>query len=348
MTTTDPYEAQRRVIDALSSPDTYPARDGVDSVEVRETHTAVVFLAGSRAYKMKKAVDFGFLNFTTLASRRYYCYQELFLNQRAAPDVYREVRAVIPNARGGYRIVAEDNPVAVEYLVQMVRLPEDMMLDARLDRGEVTPEMIAELGRIVADFHQHAQTSGTIALAGDLEGIRFNVEENFEQTVAYIGRTISQDTFDAISRYARQFMMEQAALFHSRSENGFVRDTHGDLHAQQICIEANGRISVLDCIDFNQRFRYGDVAWDVGFMAMDLEARGHPDLAQAFVDGYLEHADDPGMPELLPFYQCYRAYVRGKVESFRLDQPGLSDEEAAAVRQRAEGYFRLAERYATQ
>ena len=99
---TDPYEAQRPIIDALSSPATYPPRDGVDTVEVRETHSAVVFLAGSRAYKMKKAVDYGFLDFTTLLKRRYFCYQELFLNQRAAPDVYREVRAVIPNGRGGY------------------------------------------------------------------------------------------------------------------------------------------------------------------------------------------------------------------------------------------------------
>ncbi len=344
--TTDPYEAQRPVIDALSSPATYPPRDGVDTVEVRETHSAVVFLAGNRAYKMKKAVDYGFLDFTTLQKRRHFCYQELFLNQRAAPDIYREVHAVIPNGRGGYRIVAEENPAAVEYLVQMVRLPEDMMLDARLERGEVTPEMMGELGRIIANIHAHAQTSDEIAAAGDLEGVRFNVEENFEQTEAYIGRTISQETYDTVSAYARRFMEQRETLFHSRSRNGFVRDTHGDLHAQQICIEANGRISVLDCIDFNDRFRYGDVAWDVGFMAMDLEARGHPDLARAFVDGYLEQADDPGMPELLPFYQCYRAYVRGKVEGFRLDQPGLSDQEAAEVRGRAEGYFRLAEQYA--
>ncbi len=344
--TTDPYEAQRPIIDALSSPATYPARDGVDSVEVRETHSAVVFLAGDRAYKMKKAVDYGFLDFTTLQKRRHFCYQELFLNQRAAPDIYREVRAVIPNGRGGYRIVAEENPAAVEYLVQMVRLPEQMMLDARLERGEVTPEMMTELGRIVADVHAHEQTSDKIAAAGDLEGVRFNVEENFEQTEAYIGRTISQDTFDTVSQYARRFMERRESLFHSRSRNGFVRDTHGDLHVQQICIEANGRIHVLDCIDFNERFRYGDVAWDVGFMAMDLEARGHQGLARAFVDGYLEQADDLGMPELLPFYQCYRAYVRGKVEGFRLDQPDLSDEEAAAVKERAEGYFRLAEQYA--
>ncbi len=344
--TTDPYEAQRPIIDALSSPATYPPRDGVDAVEVRETHSAVVFLAGDRAYKMKKAVDYGFLDFTTLLRRRYFCYQELFLNQRAAPDIYREVRAVIPNGRGGYRIVAEDNPAAVEYLVQMVRLPEDMMLDARLERGEVTPEMMAELGRIVANVHANEETSDSIAAAGGLEGVRFNVEENFEQTQAYIGRTISQETYDAVSTYARRFMERRAALFNTRSRNGFVRDTHGDLHVQQICIEANGRISVLDCIDFNERFRYGDVAWDVGFMAMDLEARGHPDLARSFVDGYLELADDPGMPELLPFYQCYRAYVRGKVEGFRLDQPDLSDQEAAEVRQRAEGYFRLAEQYA--
>lgn len=344
--TTDPYEAQRPVIDALSSPATYPPRDGVDTVEVRETHSAVVFLAGNRAYKMKKAVDYGFLDFTTLQKRRYSCYQELFLNQRAAPDIYREVRAVIPNGRGGYRIVAEENPAAVEYLVQMVRLPEDMMLNARLERGEVTPEMMAELGRTVANVHATAQTSDKIAAAGDLEGVRFNVEENFEQTEAYIGRTISRETYDAICKYARRFMERRETLFHSRSQNGFVRDTHGDLHVQQICIEANGRIHVLDCIDFNERFRYGDVAWDVGFMAMDLETRGHPNLARAFVDGYLERADDPGMPELLPFYQCYRAYVRGKVEGFRLDQPDLSDQEAAEVKERAEAYFRLAEQYA--
>ena len=344
--TTDPYEAQRPIIDALSSPATYPPRDGVETVEVRETHSAVVFLAGNRAYKMKKAVDYGFLDFTTLRKRRFFCYQELFLNQRAAPEIYREVRAVIPNGRGGYRIVAEENPAAVEYLVQMVRLPEDMMLNTRLERDEVTPEMMAELGRTVANVHANAETNNKIATAGDLEGVRFNVEENFEQTEAYIGRTISQETYDTVSQYARRFMRDRETLFHSRSQSGFVRDTHGDLHAQQICIEANGRISVLDCIDFNERFRYGDVAWDVGFMAMDLEARGHPDLARAFVDGYLEQADDPGMPELLPFYQCYRAYVRGKVEGFRLDQPDLNDDEAAAVKERAEGYFRLAEQYA--
>lgn len=350
--TTDPYEAQRPIIDALSSPAAYPARDGVDSVEVRETHSAIVFLAGSRAYKMKKAVDYGFLDFTTLEKRRRSCCQELSLNRRAAPDIYREVRSVVPDGQGGFRLgesvaVGEEfDPGAVEYLVQMVRLPEDMMLNARLERDEATPEMMAELGRAVAEIHRTAQTNDDIAVAGDLEGVRFNIEENFEQTEAYIGRTVSRATYNTVSNYARRFMKQRETLFHSRSQNGFVRDTHGDLHAQQICIEANGRISVLDCIDFNERFRFGDVAWDVGFMAMDLEARAHPDLARAFVDGYLEEADDPGMPELLPFYQCYRAYVRGKVEGFRLDQPGLSDQEATDVRERAEGYFRLAAQYA--
>ena len=216
--TTDPYEAQRPIIDALSSPATYPPRDGVETVEVRETHSAVVFLAGNRAYKMKKAVDYGFLDFTTLRKRRFFCYQELFLNQRAAPEIYREVRAVIPNGRGGYRIVAEENPAAVEYLVQMVRLPEDMMLNTRLERDEVTPEMMAELGRTVANVHANAETNNKIATAGDLEGVRFNVEENFEQTEAYIGRTISQETYDTVSQYARRFMRDRETLFHSRSQ----------------------------------------------------------------------------------------------------------------------------------
>ncbi len=340
------YLAQRPVIDALRTPAAYPADAGVRAVEVRETHSAIVFLAGSHAYKMKKAVDYGFLDFTTLEKRRHFCYQELFLNQRAAPEVYQEVRSVVPDGAGGYRIGAEDDPAAVEYLVQMARLPENMMLDARLERGEVTPDMMTQLGRVIADFHERAETNDEIAAAGDIAGVRFNVEENFEQTAPYIGRTIARETYDAVARYARRFMAERETLFHSRARGGFVRDTHGDLHAQQICIEQTGRVSVLDCIDFNQRFRYGDTAWDAGFMAMDLEARGHPRLARAFVDGYLSRADDPGMPEMLPFYQCYRAYVRGKVEGFRLDQPGLDADEAAAVTARARQYFLLAEQYA--
>ncbi len=340
-----PYDPQRRIIDALRSPTAYPPGDHVGAVETRETHSAIVFLAGNHAYKMKKAVNYGFLDFTTLEKRRYFCHQELLLNRRAAPDIYRNVYSVVPDGHGRFRLGAENDPAAVEYVLQMVRLPQDMMLDARLSRGDVTSEMVAGLGRAIAQFHHGTETNDVIAAAGDLNGVRFNIEENFQQTEPYIGRTISQHTYDVASYYARRFMRDREALFSSRSQHGFVRDTHGDLHAQQICIEHNGRISILDCIDFNERFRYGDVAGDVAFMAMDLDARGHPDHARAFLDGYLQHADDPGLPELLPFYQCYRAYVRGKVESFRLDQPGLTPEEAAAITQRASAYFLLSEQY---
>ena len=331
---------------ALQLPETYPADERPESIEVRETPSAIVFLAGDHAYKMKKPVDFGFLNFTDLDRRRYFCYQEVFLNQRIAPDIYRAVVSVAPDGAGGYKIGAEDDPSAVEYLVQMIRLPEDKMLNARLDRGDVTADMLRDLGHIIADFHNEAQTDDAIAAAGDLEGVRFNVEENFSQTAPFIGRTISQETYDAVSTYARRFMDLRSTLFHTRAAQGFVKDSHGDLHTQQICIEDNGRISVLDCIDFNERFRYGDTASDAAFMAMDLEARGRPDLARAFVDGYLERADDPGITELLPFYQCYRAYVRGKVDGFRLDQPSVSAQEAAEVTARANAYFLLAAAYA--
>ncbi len=345
---TDPThnDTSALVAAALQLPETYPADAQPESIEVRETHSAIVFLAGDYAYKMKKPVDFGFLDFTTLEKRRHFCYQEMLLNQRIAPEIYRAVVSVAPDGAGGYKIGPEDDPSAVEYLVQMTRLPEDKMLNARLDRGDVTADMLRDLGHIIADFHNEARTDDAIAAAGDLEGVRFNVEENFSQTAPFIGRTISQETYDEVSTYARRFMESRATLFHTRAAQGFVKDSHGDLHAQQICIEDNGRISVLDCIDFNERFRYGDTASDVGFMAMDLEARGRPDLARAFADGYLERADDPGMPELLPFYQCYRAYVRGKVDGFRLDQPGVSAQEAADVTARANAYFLLAAKYA--
>ena len=334
-----------QVAAAMQLPETYPPEARPESIEVRETYSAIVFLAGDYAYKMKKPIDAGFLNFTELDRRRYFCQQEVFLNQRTAPNIYRAVRSVAPNGEGGFRIGEEDAPAAVEYLVQMVRLPEDKMLNVRLDEGDVTADMLRNLGHIIGEFHNAAETSDAIAAAGDLEGVRFNVEENFSQTAPYIGRTISQETYDVIGAYARRFMESRATLFHTRAAQGFVKDSHGDLHAQQICIEDSGAISVLDCIDFNERFRYGDTASDVGFMAMDLESRGRPDLARSFVDGYLERADDPGLPELLPFYQCYRAYVRGKVEGFRLDQPGIGAQEASEVNARAEAYFLLAAQY---
>ena len=141
--TTDLYEAQRPIIDALRTPAAYPPDAGVNTIEVRETHSAIVFLAGAGAYKMKKAVNFGFLDFSTLRQRRFFCYQELFLNQRAAPDVYREVLSIVPDGAGSYRISDEFDLKAVEYLVQMVRLPEDMMLGARLDRPLHRPHNLA-------------------------------------------------------------------------------------------------------------------------------------------------------------------------------------------------------------
>lgn len=332
------------IVAALSRSEAYGA--GAGHVDVRETHVSVVFLVGADVYKLKKPVDFGFLDFTSLDKRRYFCQREVELNRRTSPNVYLGVVSIVPTENGGYAVANEDDARAVEYAVHMQRLPQESMLDERLKQGTATPEMLRSLGQLLAIFHRNAETNDEITATGDLEGVRVNVEENFSQTESYIGRTIERDTYQAIARHARSFMERRAELFHTRAREGFVRDCHGDLHAAQVCIEDDGRVSILDCIEFNERFRWGDTASDVAFMTMDLEARGHLDLGRAFLDGYMDEADDPGLGELLPFYQSYRAYVRGKVEGFRLDQPGLSDDEAADVTTRASAYFDLAARYA--
>ncbi|MDA1095873.1 MAG: AAA family ATPase [Chloroflexi bacterium] len=269
------------------------------------------------------------------------------LNRRLSPAVYLGVVSIVPNAVGGFRVSrTADDPAAVEYAVEMVRLPQSGMLDERLRLGNATPQMLRSLGGQIASFHRIAATSPEISATGDLDGVRFNVEENFSQTEPYVGRTIDRAVFDRIASYSRSFLTRRAALFHARARNGYIRDAHGDLRAAQVHIDDDGHVSVLDCIEFNERFRWGDTALDVAFLTMDLEALGHPALAGEFLDGYLAEADDAGLPELLPFYQCYRAYVRGKVEGFRLDQPGVDATETKEISERASAFFALADGYA--
>jgi len=326
------------VVQALLDPKIYP--DKPQKVELGQTQMSFVFIAGDYVYKIKKPVNLGYLDYTTLEKRRFYCQRELELNQRLCPDVYLNV---IPITRDGNTIILEGESEAIEYAVKMRRLPQEAMMDMLLGSDKVSTEMIARVAKKLADFHRRAETSADISTFGSLDTITQNAEENFTQTEKYIPNIIPQDTYQRIKDYTDSFIRDHAPLFHQRVAEGRIRDCHGDLHAAHVCFTDG--ISIYDCIEFNDRFRYCDVASEVAFLAMDLDQYQRSDLSTAFVDAYVEHSQDKKLLPLLNFYKCYRAYVRGKVGCFKFNDPHISEEERAKTLATAKGYFELAASY---
>jgi len=225
----------------------------------------------------------------------------------------------------------------------MRHLPQEAMMDVLLANNRVSLEMITSVAQKLAEFHQKAETNTNITAFGNLDTIKQNTEENFIQTKKYIGNTISQERYQHTKDYTDSFIEENASLFHKRITQGRIKDCHGDLHTAHICF-SNG-ICIYDCIEFNDRFRYCDVASEVAFLAMDLDHHGRADLSRNFISAYVASSQDSELLKLLDFYKCYRAYVRGKVESFKLDDPYISKEEKERALTVAKRYFELAESY---
>ena len=326
------------LVQALLTSESYPHRPS--EIELVQTQMSFIFLTGDYVYKVKKPVDLGYLDYTTLERRKHFCHQEVMLNRRLCPDVYLDVVA-ISEENGKFSI--EGRGEAIEYAVKMRQLPQQRMMDNLLRDNQVTKEMIARVARRVAEFHQEAETSEEISGFGDLSILVINTEENFTQTEKYIGVSIPREKYDTIKSYTQDFINNNASLFRHRVETYRIRDCHGDLHAAHVCF-SNG-LCIFDCIEFNDRFRYSDVASEIAFLAMDLDYHRRPDLSQHFVLAYEEVSGDREMSQLIDFYKCYRAYVRGKVESFKLDDPHISEEEKRRVLAIASRYFELAESY---
>jgi hypothetical protein len=326
------------LIQALLEPEIYP--HGPTKIELMQTQMSFIFLTGDYAYKVKKPVDLGYLDYTTLEKRRFFCQRELELNRRLCPEIYLEVVPIVQ--RGGkFFLGGEGEPV--EYAVKMRQLPSERMMDVLLRKKQVSSEMVGRVAEKVAKFHQEARTSEVISGYGGLNIVLINTEENFAQTQKYLGISIRQEQYRDIRDYTDGFVSRNASLFQRRVEQGRIRDCHGDLHSAHICFTDG--ICIYDCIEFNDRFRYSDVASEVAFLAMDLDFYGCPHLSQSFVQVYVERSGDGELLELLDFYKCYRAYVRGKVESFKLDDPHISAEEKSKVLSAAQRYFALAHSY---
>ncbi len=359
------------LVAALSQPEAYPGELHQKVVTI-QTHASVVLLAGNLVYKLKKPKNFGFFDYSTPALRRHFCLEEVRLNSRLAPQTYLGVAPVLasPSKQPSFGPTCEPEHLpepgalfqgesVIDYAVVMVRLPDEATLEARVRNGEADASLLCSVAMKVAIFHQSIQTSAETSRYGSPETIRGNWEENLEQMRPYIGRAVPSATWVTISAFAHSFIAHRQRLFASRIRDGHIRDCHGDLRLQHIYCRpkqtgnasadsttAPPRIDIIDCIEFNARFRFGDVASEVAFLAMELDEAGRPDLARAFADAYVAATGDEALSELLPFYCCYRACVRGKVLAFQLDEPEVPSVQRKAAKQRAEKLFDLAASYA--
>jgi len=328
-------------LNLMLQPEVYP--EPATRVEFLQTYISYIFLTDQHAYKIKKPVNFGYLDFTTLRKRHYYLQQELVLNRRLAPDMYL---AVLPIARRHGRLQVGGDGQVVEYALQMLRLPQHLMMDEIAARRELTAGMLARIVARLVPFYQQAATGGRINKFGHSSVIRFNHDENFQQIEPFVGSLLSTQVFRDMVWYAETFLREQADLLAERLRSGKIRDCHGDLHMKNICL-ADG-VYIFDCIEFNPRFRYSDVAADIAFLAMDLDFHGYADLSRYFCQIYADQAGDPALLPLLPFYKSYRAVVRGKINALASQGADLTlsqREEAAALARR---YFELAWQYSQE
>jgi aminoglycoside phosphotransferase family enzyme/predicted kinase len=328
-----------RLVERLSDPAFYPEPTG--DVEVIQTHISFIFLTDTHAYKVKKPVDYGFLDYTTLPKRLECCEREVTLNRRLCPDTYQ---GVVPLREKDGELSLGGPGETVEYAVVMKRLPHDRMLRRVLSRGEGDDELFRRIARVVADFHARAVLSPSAASIKGRDGVKVNCDENFAQTEKYVGALIPVGTFDFIRTSTNLFFERHPALFARRVREGRIVDGHGDLHLDSIC--ATDPVRIFDCIEFNERFRIQDVVEEVAFLAMDLEFHGYAPFARTFVEAYVEASGDAELLELLAFYKTYRAYVRAKVSSFSVDDPHIPEETKETIRTTASRYYELAAHYA--
>jgi len=315
----------------------------VDRVELVQTHISYVLLAGDFVYKIKKPVNFGFLDFTTLEKRHHFCRQELLLNRRLCPDIYLDVFSVC-RQQTGFSFGCDGAGEPVEYGVRMKMMPQERMMGRVIASGELNESHINDIVATLVPFYEKAAGGGEIAGFGTPLAVSVNVLENFDQTRGFIGKgALQQRQFDAISSYARIFLQNES-LFLERSAKR-VKDCHGDLYSANICLA--DKVYIFDCIEFNERFRYCDVASDVAFLAMDLDFHGLPELSDFFIDRFVAASGDTGLLAVLPFYKCYRAYVRGKIGLFTAHAAEVDEATRKKALAQAEKYFWLAEKYAS-
>jgi len=333
-----PRIPREKIVEFLSDPQSYDHKP--KSVTHLQTHVSDVFIASPYVFKLKKPVDLGFLDFTTLEKRRHFCMREVELNSRLS-DFY--IGVVEIGAIDGKLLLGQGGD-AVDYVVNMRELDERFFLINLLEKGEIRDEHLSRVVGKLVDFYTLQEPGEEILEYGKPEKIRVNIDENFDQCKDFVGITITPAAYDTIKLYNDLFFAHNAGLLEKRIEEGRIRDCHGDLHLAHIHITPSV-VNIYDCIEFNDRFRYLDLACDVAFLAMDFDYHGRPDLGARIVAEFSKRLKDDTLLDVMDLYKCYRAYVRGKVDTMKALQDGVPEEEKKVARDTAKRYFSLSLSY---
>jgi aminoglycoside phosphotransferase family enzyme/predicted kinase len=322
----------------LSSPESYPHRP--TEVRVIQTHISWVFIASPFVFKVKKPVNLGFLDFSTLEKRHYFCQREIELNRRLCPEIYLDAVPVYETDSG---FSFKPPGKIVDYAVKMKELPHGCFLNELLEKNLVGEE---EINRVISTLHPfyEAETPTTeIEQWGSPEKLKISTDENFTQVERFIGKTISFAAFEAIRHFTNRFYVENESLFHERIQQHRVLDCHGDLRLDHVHLTPEAT-TIFDCIEFNDRLRFIDIANDLAFLAMDFDFKGRSDMGNLFLRNAARELGDAGMLKVANFYKCYRAFVRGKVESIQATEKETTN--SGEHQKQAARYFRLALGYA--
>lgn len=331
------------LLEFLGRRESYPHHP--NTVKHIQTHISHVFMVPPLVYKIKKPVDFEFLDYSSLEKRRRLCHREVELNRRLCEGVYLGVVAIVKE-EGHYRFTDENKTKSVvEYAVRMRELSEEHFLHHYIDEGTLSSDHLDRVAKKLTDFYMNQEIDENIAKWGRIENIRVNTDENFRQTKEFIDQTIEQHTFDAIQTFTNQYYEKHDTLFAQRIEDGRIVDGHGDLHLEHIHITPD-QVRIYDCIEFNDRFRYGDLAADLAYLAMDLDFNDCWQQGRYFIDRMSRELDDSDLLQIIDFYKCYRAYVKGKVKSLQSAEEEVEPEERAQAADLAGRYFNLSLRYA--
>lgn len=325
-------------LEQLHDPAVFPGSG--DTVSVLQTHLSVVCLAGNRAYKMKKPVKLDFVDYSTLALRKHFCEEELRLNRRLCPDVYLRVVPLLRLDDGRIRMGSPEKGAhaeVIDYAVEMVRLPGERMLDQLLEKNAVTPDQVREVAARVASFHEAAERGGEVDDSGDPENLARFALANFEETREAAGTIFHEDLHRKLEEETRRDFEKLIPILRRRAGEGRVVDGHGDLHARNICL--SDPMAIYDCIEFNRDFRCSDTALENAFLVMDLQFRGHPELADVYLDAYAKAGGDGEQGDLMPALVRYRAMVRAKVSAIAAGEEELSRDERASSSAEARRYF---------
>jgi uncharacterized protein len=333
-------EYATKLKDDLLRPDAFTGVVRTKYVSLVETHISWVFLLDRDVFKVKKPIDLGFLNFSSRDQRLHACEEEVRLNARLAPGVYRGV-VPITRDRSGHCVVGGAGRV-VDWAVHMERLSDEGRADNLLAEGALSHDRIDAIAARIAEFHDIARGDDKVSRYGRPSAVEKNIRENFDQTRYALSQHLTPAEAEEIVRWQTGFVHDEQERFKLRIAQGRVRDGHGDLRLEHVYVGPHGEIRVLDCIEFNERFRYADVCADIAFLSMDLAAHGRVDLAERLLASYAREADDFDLYSVVDFYESYRAFVRAKVSSMLASDEGAGAVARWRAAEKARRYFLLA------